>query len=104
MFALIEFIVVGFVFILLVKLPGTEKKSKPGKKSVLRYFNLKLLGEYWAFYLFSLFLIGLALNIAYPIKTWHLEIQALLLSAVMLFCGFFIFTATFLRMSDKMAN
>jgi hypothetical protein len=27
-----------------------------------------------------------------------------LLSAVMMFCGFFIFTATFLRMSDKMTH
>jgi DMSO reductase anchor subunit len=104
MVALVEFIVVGIVFVLLVKLSGTEKQSNPWRKSILRRANLKLIGQYWAFYLFSLSLVGLALYIAYPIKAWNFEIPALLLSAVMMFCGFFIFTATFLRMSDKMTH
>jgi hypothetical protein len=102
MVALIEFTVVGIVFLLMIFLSNSEKITDRRKKSIIQ--RLKIIGQYWKFYLISFGLIVLAFNIAYPIKAWKIEIQALLLSAVMMFIGFFIFTATFLRMKNKIAS
>lgn len=100
MLALIEFIVVGFIFFGLMKLSYAGKENKNERKITPRQIIKKIVSEFWVYYIFPLILVILALNIAYNIENWHAEMKGVLLSALMLFCSFFIFTATYLRMRD----
>jgi hypothetical protein len=100
MLALIEFIVVGLIFFGLLKLSYVGKENKNHKKITLKQIIKKITSEFWVYYIFPLVLIILALNIAYNIENWHAEMKGILLSSLMLFCSFFIFTATYLRMRD----
>ena len=104
MIALIEFIVVGIVFMLLVVLPGQEKSSGRPKMKIGIGHIMKYIGQYFAFYLFAIVLIGLALSLSIGIKDLGAEYKTLFLSGVMLFLGFFIFTATWFRMADKISR
>jgi hypothetical protein len=104
MIALIEFIVVGIIFSLLVILPGQEKDPGRTKKKMGPGLIMKYIGSYLAFYLFSLILIVLALSLSIGIKDWSAEYKTLFLSSVMLFLGFFVFTATWFRMTDKISR
>jgi hypothetical protein len=101
MLALIEFIVVGLLFFGLLKLSYVGKENKNDRKITLRQIAKKIVSEFWVYYLFPLILLILALIIAYNIESWHAEMKGVLLSALMLFCSFFIFTAAFLRMKDS---
>ena len=100
MVALIEFIVVGMIFILLLKLSRPEKESAHHRKISFKQIVKIVRDEFWVYYLIPLVLVFLALNIAYNIEYWRVEMKGVLLSALMLFCAFFIFTATYLRMKD----
>ena len=104
MIALIEFIVVGSIFYLLVKIPGQASSPEQKKRKIDTSLIIKYMGSYWAFYLFSLILIFTALSISYKIKDWSAEYKTLFLSVIMLFLGFFVFTATWYRMSDKITR
>ena len=104
MIALTEFFIVGVVFFLLVLLFGNEKQPDRKKRRPFQNFTLRILGYYLKFYLFAILLIVLALNISWHVKDPATEIKTLMLSAVMIFFGFFIFTATWLRMANKMAE
>jgi hypothetical protein len=100
MIALIEFIVVGLIFFGLIKLSYAGKETSNDRKITLKQIIKKTIGEFWVYYIIPLGLIILALNIAYNIENWHAEMKGILLSAFMLFCGFFIATAAYLRMKD----
>jgi uncharacterized membrane protein YesL len=100
MVALIEFIVVGLVFVLLLKLSRPEKDTSRDRKISFKQIVKVVKEEFWAYYVIPLVLLILALNIAYNIEYWRVEMKGVLLSALMLFCSFFIFTATYLRMKD----
>jgi cytochrome bd-type quinol oxidase subunit 2 len=100
MIALIEFIVVGLIFFGMMKLSYAGKEIRNDRKITLKQMIKKTMGEFWVYYIIPLGLIILALNIAYNIENWHAEMKGILLSAFMLFCGFFIATATYLRMKD----
>jgi hypothetical protein len=102
MIALKVFFIVGVVFFLLVVLFGAEKQAGRKRNKIFRNFTLRILLPYIKFYLFALLLVGLALNISWHVKDPGHEFRTLMLSAVMIFFGFFIFTATWLRMINKM--
>lgn len=98
MIALIEFVVVGFLFFLMVKLSNPETPEKQISRSQL---IRKIASKFWVYFLFPATLVILALNISYNIQDWNSEIKAIIFSSIMLFCGFFIFTAMFMRMRDN---
>ncbi len=101
MIALIEFIVVAVVFFGMVLLSGTGKLTSEEKKTIRQQFKLKMIWHYLGFYLFSILLIVIALAMTYQIYYWYGEILDLVFSVVLLFIGFFILTATYLRMIHK---
>jgi hypothetical protein len=101
MIALIEFIVVGVVFFGIVLISGTGKLTTEEKKNIRQQFNLGMIWHYLGFYLFSILLIVIALAMTYQIHFWFEEMLDLVFSVVLLFIGFFLFTATYLRMIHK---
>jgi len=101
MIAFIEFLVVGLVFCSLVKLSRNQKEQKYEKKSLRKKTGIKTICRYWESYMVSIGLIISALAISYEIEDWDAELRALAFSAEILFYGFFVFTATYLRMTRK---
>ena len=101
MIVIIEFLVVGLLFGSLVKLSRTPKEVKIEKKSLCKKTGIKTICRYWESYMVSVGLIIAALAISYEIEDLDAELRALAFSAEILFYGFFVFTATYLRMTRK---
>ena len=100
MVALIEFLTVGLIFFLLLKLPKNEKEAGLQRRITFKQAFRKIVSEFWIYYVIPTVLVILALNIAYNIDYWRAEMKGILLSSLMLFCAFFIYTATYIRMKD----
>jgi divalent metal cation (Fe/Co/Zn/Cd) transporter len=101
MIALIEFIAVGVVFFGMVLLSGTGKLTSEERQTIRQEFKWNMVWHYKGLYVFSLLLIGVAMGMSYQIVNWYDEILDLVLSCVLLFIGFFLGTATYLRMIHK---
>jgi hypothetical protein len=101
MIALIEFIVVAMVFFAVVLISGTGKLTSDEKQMIRQQFRFKMIGHYLGLYIFSIFLIVIALAMTYNMYYWYAEMVDLVISAILMFFGFFILTATYLRMIHK---
>lgn len=98
MVALVEFFIVGMIFLLMVLLSKPEMEAKDHNLLVL---VKRIVGRYWMYFIYPVAIILLALSISYNIQDWQDEMKAIFVSSIMLFIGFFLMTAMFLRLREK---
>lgn len=98
MIAMIEFVLIGFIFAAMLKATNPEI---PEKKIVLNQIVRKIINEFWLYFLYPVTIIILALAISYNVQDWAAELRSIVVSSIMLFIGFLMVTAVYLRMREK---